>query len=209
MFTADFSIKLLDNSHIYNEKELLSHVAKGNEAAFRQLFEQYWDNVYGVAYAMTKEHAIAKDIVQEVFIKVWKLRETLVEKADFRSFLFIVARNHIFNELRRRKRQDNLVDRLEAYFEERSASAEEKLLYKESTALIEAAIAELSPQQKEVYLLSREKGWKRQDIADHLRVSIPTVKTHLSRALEHIREYLERHSGNPLLLFLSLIRALL
>lgn len=187
----------------------MHRIAEGDQNAFRELFEQYWDNIYGVAYLMTKDAAAAKDIVQEVFVKLWMQRSTLAEKDDFRSFVFIVARNHIFNELRNRKRQEAVIEQLKAYFEERLEDTEHQVLHKESTELIYAAVESLSQQQKEIYLLSREKGWRRQDIADHLGISVSTVKTHLSRALDHIREHLERHAGSPIVLLVSVLRALL
>ncbi len=60
-----------------SEYERLERIAAGDESAFRELFDQYWGNIYGVALAFTKSAELSQDIVQEVFIKVWQKRAYL------------------------------------------------------------------------------------------------------------------------------------
>lgn len=84
------------------EQILLRAVAAGDQQAFKQLFDEYWDNIYGVAFTLTRSREMARDMVQEIFVRLWLMRETLEEKDNFRNFLFIVARNHIFSELRKK-----------------------------------------------------------------------------------------------------------
>src|SRR5262249_5656340 len=78
----------------YNEISLLSAVAKGDESAFRQLFDQYWDNIYGVAFTFTKSPVIAEEMAQDVFVKIWLKRAELPQVKKFGDYLFIIARNH-------------------------------------------------------------------------------------------------------------------
>ncbi len=106
----------MENSILHTENDLLKRVAAGDEAAFTQLFDSYWDNIYGVAYVITKSRETARDIVQEVFVKIWLLREELVNKDNFRNFLFIVARNHIFSELRKKKKRPGLYQSINRLF---------------------------------------------------------------------------------------------
>ena len=185
---------------LYNERELLLRVAAGDESAFTELFGQYWDHIYNVAFTLTKSRETARDIVQEIFIKVWLVREELPHKDNFPNFLFIVARNHILSELRKKITETPFTDQLQAYFRESPLQADQQLLYHESQALIHQAVSALPDQQRQVYLLTRENGWSQDEIAQYLQVSKNTVKTHMSRALAAIREYLASNAHGILLL---------
>lgn len=193
---------------LYNERELLLRVAAGDEAAFTELFDQYWDHIYNVAFTLTKSRETARDIVQEIFIKVWIVREELPHKDSFPNFLFIVARNHILSELRKKIREAPFTDQLQAYFRESPLEADQRLLYHESQALVHQAVNALPDQQRQVYLLTRENGWSQEKIAQHLQISKNTVKTHMSRALTAIREYLV-NNAHGILLVISLLETFL
>jgi RNA polymerase sigma-70 factor (family 1) len=193
---------------LYNERELLLRVAAGDESAFTALFGQYWDHIYNVAFTLTKSRETARDIVQEIFIKVWLVREELPHKDNFPNFLFIVARNHILTELRKKIRETPFTDQLQAYFRESPLQADQQLLYHESQALIHQAVSALPDQQRQVYLLTRENGWSQDEIAQYLQVSKSTVKTHMSRALAAIREYLA-NNAHGLLLVIALFETFL
>lgn len=193
---------------LHNEEELLRRVATGDGLAFEQLFDAYWNNIYQVAFTLTKSRETARDLVQEIFIKIWLLREELPQKDNFRNFLFIVARNHILDELRRKVKEDPFTGQLQAWFKESPIQADQQLLYHESQALIHQAVSNLPEQQRQVYLLTRENGWTQEEIAQHLQVSKNTVKTHMARALTAIREFLANHAQG-ILLACCLLSALL
>lgn len=72
---------------IYDELTLLLKTAEGDEFAFRRLFENYWDNIYGVAFAFTKSSVIAEEMVQDVFVKVWTKRQNLPEVKKFSDLI--------------------------------------------------------------------------------------------------------------------------
>ncbi|WP_276482774.1 RNA polymerase sigma factor [Paraflavitalea pollutisoli] len=185
---------------LHNEAELLNRIAQGDAASFEQLFDAYWDGIYQVAFTLTKSRELARDMVQEIFLKIWLQRQSLPEKDNFTSFLFIVARNHIFDELRKQLREQPFVEHLTAWFAESPFQADQRLLYQESQTLLQKSLDQLSDQQRQVYLLTRESGWTQDEIAQHLGVSKNTVKTHMSRALAAIREYLTGHATGLLLI---------
>jgi RNA polymerase sigma-70 factor (family 1) len=202
-------LRLLTATTNHTEPELLLRTSQGDKEAFTSLFREHWNHIYGVALALMKSREGAKDIVQDVFVKIWNQKEKLSSTADFRSYLFIITRNHIFNELRRLRRSEQFIHALTVYFEERLDDVHQQYLSKESTELIASAVETLAPQQRLVYTLSRQQGWRHQDIANHLGISLATVKTHMARALQHIRAYLEKQGSDPLILVIAIIRALL
>jgi RNA polymerase sigma-70 factor (ECF subfamily) len=178
----------------YDEISLLSAIAKGDEAAFRQLFDQYWDNIYGVAFAFTKSPVIAEEMAQDVFVKIWLKREHLPQVKKFGDYLFIIARNHIFSELRKKILEQPFSDHLLNYFQETGNTPENRLLLRETEQLLQKAIEQLPPQQHLIYCLSRDQGLNQEEIAAKLDISKNTVKSHMSKALQFIRNYLQMHA---------------
>lgn len=184
----------------HNEKELVQLLSGGDEAAFRELFNRYADNIYGVAMAYIKLPDVAEELVQDVFLKIWMNRDKLMEVERFDNYLFIVARNYILNYLRKHKRDQQFTQQLLNHFSESAITPEDEFLLKESTQLINQAVATLPPQQQLVYQLRRKQELSLDEIAAELNLSRNTVRNHLNQALKHIKQYLASHSGDAVLL---------
>lgn len=199
----------MTSTKLNNENDLLLLVAKGDQKAFRVLFDNYWDNVYSVALALTKSTVLSEEIVQDVFIKIWSKREQLLSVEKFDSFLFIIARNHIYNQLRKKTLEQPFVEHLEQYFLECSALPEQQMLLKETQQLINKAVEQLPNQQRSVFELSRNNGLNYSQIAEKLGISKFTVKTHMTKALQAIRQYLNYRTGTGFLFIMSVIKSLL
>lgn len=189
------------------DHELIIRVSQGDEKAFRQLFNRYWDNVYSVAFAFTKSSVFSEEIVQDVFLKIWLKREHLASVTKFNAYLFTVAKNHIYNELRKKTAEQPFVEHLNQHFLESSALPEQQLLVKETKQLINKAVRQLPGQQQAVYELSRNEGLDHAAIAERLSISKLTVKSHMTKALRFIRHYLQVH--DDMLLIVSCIVHLL
>lgn len=183
---------------LHNERELLLAMAKGDEKAFRQLFNHYWQHIYSVAFVFTKSIVLSEEIVQDVFLKVWLKRELLVPVKNFKGYLFTVARNHIYNELRKKSSERSFAKHLEEYFTEISSLPEQQLFLKETQSLIDEAVAQLPSQQRTVYELSRKDGLDHSQIADKLGISKLTVKSHMNKALNMIRQMYQSSTGELL-----------
>jgi len=180
----------MTSSLLFNEKKLLSQVAEGDEKAFKNLFDRYWDNIYGVAFAFTKSSMIAEEMVQDIFLKIWLKRHLLNSVQKFDAYLFKVAKNHIYNELRKKIKEEPFTDNSINYFREIGDSPEQQMIFKESKRIVNHAIEKLPPQQQLIYRLSRDQGISQEDIADKLQISKNTVKSHMNKALQSIRHYL-------------------
>lgn len=190
---------------LHNERELLLSIAKGDEKAFRQLFNHYWKHIYSVAFAFTKSIVLSEEIVQDVFLKVWLKRELLTPVKNFKGYLFTVARNHIYNELRKKSCEQSFGEHLQEFFIEFSSLPEQQLFLKETQSLIDEAVAQLPTQQRTVYELSRKDGLDHSQIADKLGISKLTVKSHMNKALRVIRQAYQSSTGELLcILFIVL-----
>lgn len=188
-----------------NEKELLNQIAQGDESAFRQLFDQYRDFIYSFAFRLTESNLIAKDVVQEVFIKLWLNRGSLSEVIHIKAYMYRLTRNHVLNGLKRKAHEISLLAEIRAYLPARQHTTDETILHRELEQLLQQAVRRLPPQQQRVYRLSRMEGLKHEEIATQLQLSSETVKKHIMAALQSIRQYLQQR-GNllPTLAFLFL-----
>lgn len=184
---------------------LLTPIARGDEAAFSGFFHLYKDKVYSVALKLTQSEFLAEEVVQEVFLKIWARRSLMNEIVSIDDYVFIMARNQVYTALRRQARRRTAEG---VWHDERPLNAvgpESELAAKEYGQVLEMAISELPPQQKQVYLLSREDNLKREEIAEILNLSPETVKTHLARATRHIRAFSMARLSISISLLLSML----
>lgn len=194
------------SSYRPSESELLQLIAQGDAVAFRQLFDRYRDPVFTFAMHYTHRQEAAEEIVQETFLKLWLLREKLPLVERFEAWLFVVTRNFSYSYLRKLAREAALRQQWGASRVEDVETPDEWLLSKEYAQLLERAIDQLSPQQKQVYTLYRNDRLRQEDIARELGLALSTVKTHLSLARRSITVYLDSHI--ELALFVGLLTAI-
>jgi len=182
-------------------KNIIDSIASGNEAAFRTFFDYYWDNIYSVALAFTKSESLSEEIVQEVFVKVWLKKEQLTAVNDIEAWTFIIARNHILNVLQKKVKEEAFLKNLEGYFSVINGSPEDLLFKKEAEEMVNSAVTQLPSQQQLIYRLSRIAGLSQEEIATKLNISKNTVKSHMNKALNSIRIYIESNSAGISLIY--------
>jgi RNA polymerase sigma-70 factor (ECF subfamily) len=188
------------------EKELLLQIAGGSHTAFREIFDRYFDRIYGVAYSLVKSPMIAEDMTQDIFLKIWEKREMLTDVQKLDAYLFRVARNHILNEFRNKVKEQDFSEYLCNFFRETADNPEQHLIFTELEEVVSRAVEHLPPQQREIYRLCREDGLRQEEIAEKLQISVNTIKQHMNRALKFIRHYYLSHYR--LVLMLVIERAL-
>jgi RNA polymerase sigma-70 factor (family 1) len=177
-----------------NETVLLSRITEGDEAAFSLIFRHYSNSIYNIAYKFAGCAAVSEEIVQDVFLKIWMKRSGLMNINDFRAYLFVVTRNHIYTVLKRKASKFKTISlnadsHLLSYND-----TDNRVMEKEYGLLLKEAVESLSAQQQKVYILIKEQGLKREEVAGLLEIHPETIKTHLSHALRNIRTYCMLHS---------------
>jgi RNA polymerase sigma-70 factor (ECF subfamily) len=184
----------------YDEKELLSQVAGGDEAAYKILFTRYWDQIYSTALMFTKSPDLSEDLAQDVFAKIWEKRQNLSGVDKLEGYLFITARNLIFDRMRKKVLTAENDEYLQEYFSDPAASPQEKYEMKEMNAIIQKGISQLPAQQQTAFRLSRFGGLSHEEIAAEMGIAKQTVKSHIGRAIISLRKTLEAHSDKLLIL---------
>jgi len=183
------------SSSAYDEVAVLFAVTAGDQKAFGELFFRYKDRVYTIALTYTEHRVIAEEIIQDVFVRVWKNRHKLKEIEDFASWICVIARNRALTALQKIAREGERREELISYLPTEVSDAEERIQHNYTEELLEKALTRLSPQQRKVFVLSRLQGHSRMEVAEMLNLAPATVSVHLTIALRSIRAFLTNHMG--------------
>jgi len=162
-------------------------VAEGDEQAFRKIFDHYSDRLYNYAFRITDKEELAEEIVMDAFLKIWINRFDLAAINRFDSYLYTVVRNQAFNAIKRMAHEAVIMKELGLSNTEYHDCTEETVIYNDYQQLLYQAVNQLPPQQKLVYILSRDEGLKYDEIALQLKLSKNTVKAHLKKAVSTLR----------------------
>lgn len=162
-------------------------IADGDEAAYTKLFNHYANHIYAVAVKFTGSVIIAEETVQEVFLRIWLKKEHLIDIQDFRAYLFIVARNYLYRVLKNNARKYKKNIEHSAMYPLVQNDAENIVLDKECSLVLQRAIDRLPRQQKKVYYWVKEMGLKREEAARLLHIHPETIKYHLAEAMKSLR----------------------
>jgi RNA polymerase sigma-70 factor (ECF subfamily) len=185
----------LQKEKLHNEAELLRLVAQGDMQAFQRLFEWYWDQVYGAVLRLVKDPEQAKDLSQELFLKLWDNREKLPGVKNLRSYLYTIAKHLIYDQIRTLVFRESNKEFLMNYFSYDETSPQDLLEQKERAEVLAEAINKLPVQLRKVFHLRRVEGLSHVEIAKRLNISAISSKTYMVRALMALRKELLKNSG--------------
>jgi RNA polymerase sigma-70 factor (ECF subfamily) len=168
-------------------KNLLAQLSKNDEKAFRQLFHAYSDKVYSFSLRLTHSKITAQEMVQEVFLKIWINRASLSTIESFPSYLYVITRNLAFNTLKRIALEETAKTSLQKELRTNHNETEEAIIHQDYQQLLNKTINHLPPQQRLVYSLCHQEGLRYEEVAQRLKISRLTVKTHMQQALKTIK----------------------
>lgn len=186
-------------STLHNERDLLLLVSKGDESAYQQLFHTYWDQIYSTALMFTKSPELSEDLSQDIFVRIWVKREQLAKIEQFDNFLFITARNLIFDHLRKKVFGGGYDDYFLEYFKDAALLPDQRLEFKEFENTIREAIDKLPAQQQTAFRLSRFQGLSHEEIAHQMGISRQSVKSYIVRSIVSLRKMIKEHPENPMI----------
>lgn len=182
---------------------LVERVRRGDSEAFNTLARKHLKAVHAAALAITGEGADAEDVVQDAFVIALERLDDCVPAEKFRPWLLTITRNRALDLLRRnRVRRYEPLDTPEGANDQVAANTVPSPLKAAELANtrehLEAAIATLTPVRREVLLLYDLEGWSHAEIAEHLQLAVPTVRSHLFLARRDLRARLspELHLEN-------------
>lgn len=169
------------------EIQCIKAFAQGNTRAFELLFLNYQPKLVAFIDGFIKDTEEARDMSQDIFMRLWERRETCSEIRSFKAFLFKTAKFSIYNYYDHQLVNSKFVEQM-LYTPEGTVSADESLFAKELQKLIDHTVKNMPEQRRRVFEMSREEGLSNDEIAQLLGISKRTVENHITTALATLRK---------------------
>ncbi|MEL7833725.1 RNA polymerase sigma-70 factor [Fodinibius sp. Rm-B-1B1-1] len=169
----------------------LRRIRNGDEKAFEKLFSQYYPQLCAFAVNILDSRELAKDCVQEVFLKIWRNRENWQINYSVSVYLYQAVRNQALNRIEKRNTSR---DYTQKYYEQGFHEREEEEVSPEKAKLVAKVweVAETMPRRRRmVFELHRKHGLSYKEIAYVMDITRKTVENHMGQALQDIREKLD------------------
>lgn len=183
---------------LYESQTIASQIKKGDVAAFERLFKENYKKLCCYAEDFMKEKAAAEEIVGDFFLKFWENRESLEIKDSVNAYMYTSIRNNCLKSLEHlkvlQKYRDYATYTLQnADLLHPSSYPLNEMISDEIISEVEGAIESLPLQCREVFNLSRFEELSYQEIANKMDLSINTVRTQMTRAMQKLRERLKEY----------------
>lgn len=169
--------------------ELIKLLTESNTEAYLGLYDKYSPLVYNWAIKFVKIPQLAEDIVQEVFLKIWQIRERLNPQQSFPAFLYKISRNKAFSALKKIAADEKASLQVMSHIGAAVEDADKKMLWRQYEEMLADAIGKLPQQRQKVFRLCRQEGKTYDEVATELGISRNTVKEHMVSAVKNIKEY--------------------
>jgi RNA polymerase sigma-70 factor (ECF subfamily) len=178
----------LESYQKYEDAKLVYLLKKDDRGAFNALYYKYVPKLLSFLKGFYASDYQSEEIVQEIFIKIWEKRHGLDETLSFSAYLYQAAKNRIYNCYRDKLTQLKFNDSFSFCSDKSRNFTEEYIYFKELEQHAQKIINELPPVQKNIFMLSRNKGLSNGEIALKLNLSRRTVEQHIYRTLKHFKK---------------------
>jgi len=180
------------------DENLMLAVRGGDVAKLGVLFDRHHRTLFDFFVRMTGRRTVADDLVQDVFFRILKYRKTFRDESWFKAWMFHIARNARFDYYRSHQDEAILEDNHADGLQSPSPLPGQQLEQQQQSMLLESALFKLSPEKREVLILSRYQDLKYEQIAELMSCEVGTVKTRVHRALKELRDmFLKLSSEKP------------
>jgi RNA polymerase sigma-70 factor (family 1) len=170
-----------------DERTVLLRLQTGDRAAFDLIYHQYKNRIYSNLLKLTRTDDLAEELLQEVFYKLWLNRSQLDRVQSFSSYLYRMTANLVADFYRKAARDKKLQEQLIYTMTELYDHVEDHINYKDSSSILEQAIASLSPQRQTVYNLCKVEGKSYEEVSQILGISTSTINDHIVKATRTIK----------------------
>lgn len=178
-----------------SDQELMHRIQQGDYAPAGELFDRYGKRIYNFALRFLRNPEAAEDATQDVFVKMINNAHQFKGGAKLSTWLFSITANHCRDYLRKADNKPKESDEVLATIPGDGVSAQEEMELREDQIRVRAALRELTPEQREVVLLSRYQGLAYSEVARIVGCSEGAVKTRVFRAMETLKKVLNEDDG--------------
>lgn len=169
--------------------ELLQKIKAGDKVAFKRMYEFYFSRLVGFARQIVKSPELARDIVHDVFIKIWDNRSDLREDLNYNSYIYTLTKNHSINVFKQSIHHSKIAYEILIHtYSEYIVNVEEKYSQEE---YLETLLAQLPEKQGKVIRLCKLDGYNYHEAAKELNLAPGTIGAHLFQAMRNLTELLK------------------
>lgn len=175
-----------------SEEELIDKILKGDLSSFEPLLRPYRHNILNMAIYMTGDIEEAKEVCQEAFIKIFRYLKSFKKGKNFKNWLYKTVINCSYDNLNKKKRYGQMVERQMDTFEPKAMDPEETFIQDELRIKLNNCLQVLSPKEKVIFLLRDKQGLSVEETAGILNSSSISIRANLSRARKKLRIQIEK-----------------
>jgi len=174
----------------YSDSEVMELFRSGDDAAFREIYDRYYNLLYLFAYNKLRNTDEAKDVVHDIFAWMIDHRQKIVLKSSLSSYLYKSVLNKVLNIFTHQAIVKKYIEQGDYFIEVDSAETDYLIREKDIAHMISQEIEAMPPKMREVYELKFKRFLSAKEIAAKLDISENTVNTHLKRAVKQLRDNL-------------------
>ena len=172
-----------------DEKSLLFQLKNGDERAFEILYNNYKYRIAGNLFKLLKSDDLVKEVLQELFFKIWEVRTQIDAEKSFKSYLFRIAENLVHDYFRKVAKDKRLLTKMVASSSELYFHVEEDLLSKEDAQKLQKAIDLMPAQRKMVFTLCKLEGKSYKEVEQIMGINAKTISSHMLQANRFLKTY--------------------
>jgi len=179
-----------------DEKYLITFLNKGDDASFEALYRLYSKRLFGYLIRLVKSESIAADLLQDAFIKIWNNRQNIDPEKSFRSYLFRITENLVYDFFRKAARDKKLQAAIIESYDDSYNHVEESFCVAEVDHKLKEVIKLLPAKRRQVFQLIKIEERSYEEVSELLHISVSTINDHVVKATKFVRKNLERFTNS-------------
>ncbi|WP_312186642.1 sigma-70 family RNA polymerase sigma factor [Sphingobacterium sp.] len=189
------------------DRSIITRLKEGDELAMKELITKYKSTLAQSMMRILKSQDEVEDLLQELFIRIWTLREEINTDLSFQAFLYRIAGNLAYDRLRKLANEKRLVADYFTHLTEVYSHIEEGVFNQEIKTILDQAIEQLPEQRRRVFILCKIEGKSYEEVSKLLSISVATVNTHITNANNTLKNYFQQRPDLSFLIMLALLSA--
>lgn len=188
------------------ETALLKGLKKNDHECFQQLFSKYSQPLYRFSLSYLKSTQAAEDVVQEVFLKIWRKRKEIDTGKSFQSYLFTIALNVIRKQFNKLAESDQLKHDLLISFAENKETFDEKDDFQEMVEKLEKLIRQMPERRRKIFRMKKLEGKSQKEIAASFDITTKTVEYHITEAMKFLKQEFDKLRMKGMIFFCLFVK---
>lgn len=180
-----------------DQNNITLRLQNGDTQALEEIYWEYCKGMHGLALQYLRDEQLAEDAVHDVFLNIWNNRRDLDTNLSLRGFLFTSLKNHVLNMMKIHRRRILRQYEYTGINKPNDHYPDDTLIISDYKSALNRGLQKLPPTKRHVYELKIFGGFKNDEIANQLGISVNTVKSHYSLAKKSIKHFILTHDNLP------------